>query len=50
MYRRCVGTSQTVKIAKEIDLKLEYGLYLDFAAAAAAAVRRRTVQNTLPSA
>ena len=37
MYRRCAGTSQTVKIAKEIDLKpfLESGLYLDFAAAAA---------------
>ena len=38
MYRRCVGTSQTVKIANEIGLKpsLESGLYLDFAAAAAA--------------
>ena len=35
MYRRGVGTSQTVKIANEIDIKpsLESGLYLDFAAA-----------------
>ena len=24
MYRRCVGTSQTVEIAKEIDLNVDY--------------------------